>query len=136
MIRSFKQKGLERFFEAGSTSGIQPEHARKLRLILGRLQAAKEVREKVAEAVKRHVDGGGPVKALAVVEVGENPASKVYIRMKEKAAAEVGFDFMRVTLPEETTQEELEAKVRELNDNSAVAGFLGRIPGSRPLDRT
>lgn len=42
MIRSFKHKGLQRFFQSGKTSGVQSEHAKKLRLILGRLQAATE----------------------------------------------------------------------------------------------
>ncbi|MEE4249969.1 MAG: type II toxin-antitoxin system RelE/ParE family toxin [Alcanivoracaceae bacterium] len=43
MIRSFRHKGLQRFFESGKTSGIQSAHAKKLRLILGRLHASAEV---------------------------------------------------------------------------------------------
>ena len=54
MIRNFKHKGLERFFEAGSASGIQSEHARKLQLILGRLQAAKEVRDMILPGLHLH----------------------------------------------------------------------------------
>jgi toxin HigB-1 len=45
MIRSFKHKGLQRFFQSGKTSGIQSEHAKKLRLILGRLQAATDAND-------------------------------------------------------------------------------------------
>lgn len=45
MIRSFKHKGLERYFLKGSTSGIQSAHEKKLRLILGRLHAAAEVKD-------------------------------------------------------------------------------------------
>jgi proteic killer suppression protein len=45
MIRSFKHKGLERYFHKGSTSGIQTVHEKKLRLILGRLNAAAEIRD-------------------------------------------------------------------------------------------
>jgi proteic killer suppression protein len=45
MIQSFKHKGLERYFLKGSTSGIQAAHEKKLRLILGRLQAAAEVKD-------------------------------------------------------------------------------------------
>ena len=45
MIRSFKHKGLERYFAKGSTSGIQSEHVKRLRLILGRLHAAAEPRD-------------------------------------------------------------------------------------------
>jgi len=97
-------------------------------------EAAAEVRAKVASAVERHKESGGTVKALAVVEVGDNPASKVYIRMKERAAREVGFDFMRVSLPPECTQQQLEDQVRQLNDNPAVAGFLVQSPVPDHLD--
>ena len=45
MIRSFNHKGLQRFFQSGKTSGIQSEHAKKLRLIMGRLQAAIDVHD-------------------------------------------------------------------------------------------
>jgi proteic killer suppression protein len=45
MIRSFKHKGLARFFRSGSTAGVQASHARRLRLILGRLNAASEVKD-------------------------------------------------------------------------------------------
>lgn len=45
MIRSFKHKGLQRFFQSGKTSGVQAEHAKKLRLILGRLQAATDIND-------------------------------------------------------------------------------------------
>ena len=45
MIRSFRHKGLQRFFTNGSTAGISPQHAQRLRLILGRLNAASEPRD-------------------------------------------------------------------------------------------
>lgn len=45
MIRSFKHKGLKRFFETGRTSGIQAQHAKRLRLILGRLHAARQQKD-------------------------------------------------------------------------------------------
>jgi proteic killer suppression protein len=45
MVRSFKHKGLQRFFQSGKTSGVQSEHAKKLRLVLGRLQVATDVND-------------------------------------------------------------------------------------------
>ena len=54
MIKSFKHKGLKRFFEAGSKSGIQAKHAEKLQLILGFLNSAKEVQDMNLPAFRLH----------------------------------------------------------------------------------
>lgn len=58
MIRSFKHKGLARFFEHGSAAGIQPAHAKKLRLILGRLHAATNARDMNLPGLRLHELGG------------------------------------------------------------------------------
>jgi len=54
MIRSFKHKGLEKFFTSGSTAGIQATHAKKLRLILGRLSAAATARDMDLPGLRLH----------------------------------------------------------------------------------
>lgn len=54
MIRSFKHKGLRLFFESGKTSGIQTQHANKLRLILGRLHAAQELKDMDLPGLRLH----------------------------------------------------------------------------------
>lgn len=54
MIRSFKHKGLKRFFETGKTSGIQAQHAKKLRLILGRLHAARQPKDMSLPGLRLH----------------------------------------------------------------------------------
>jgi len=54
MILSFKHKGLEKFFKSGSTAGIQAAHAKKLRLILGRLNAASEVKDMDLPGLRLH----------------------------------------------------------------------------------
>lgn len=53
-IRSFKHKGLNRFFETGKVSGIQPQHAKKLRLILGRLHAARKPKDMNLPGLRLH----------------------------------------------------------------------------------
>ena len=54
MIRSFKHKGLAKFFKAGSTAGIQAKHAKRLRLILGRLNAAASVQDMDLPGLRLH----------------------------------------------------------------------------------
>ena len=65
---------------------------------------------------------------LRVVRVGEDPASGVYVRNKDKAAQEVGFDSATLHLPEATTEAELLALVARLNDDPAVDGILVQLP--------
>lgn len=54
MIRNFKHKGLAKFFGTGSTAGIQPSHVKKLRLILGRLNAAKQAKDMDLPGLRLH----------------------------------------------------------------------------------
>ena len=65
---------------------------------------------------------------LTVVLVGENPASQVYVRNKEKASAEIGINGKVCRLPESTTQEELLALIDKLNRDSSVHGILVQLP--------
>lgn len=70
----------------------------------------------------------GTTPGLAVVIVGADPASQVYVRSKGKMAREVGFNSFTHELPETTTQEELLALVEELNNDDAVHGILVQLP--------
>lgn len=72
---------------------------------------------------KYHVTPG-----LAVVIVGNDPASEVYVRNKHRACAELGINSIAVELPETTTREELLAKIDALNDNPDVHGILVQLP--------
>jgi len=91
-------------------------------LIDGKALAAK-VREEVAAEVAE-VGALG----LATVLVGDDPASDVYIRGKQKAAQSVGIDAQDIRLPAETTEEELLAVLAELNGDDAVDGILVQLP--------
>ena len=71
---------------------------------------------------------------LAVIIVGEDPASKVYVRNKERACKQLGMDSILLRLPEGTTQEELLREVRRLNADSAVNGVLVQLPLPAHLD--
>ncbi len=65
---------------------------------------------------------------LAVIIVGENPASKVYVNNKKKSCAELGIESLEYALPEETTEEELLKIIDELNKNENVDGILCQLP--------
>lgn len=101
--------------------------------ILDGKATAMAVREGVAARVAALVaDGVQP--GLAVVLVGEDPASQVYVRNKDKAASAAGIAVQTRKLPAETTQAELEAVVLELNEDAAVHGILVQLPLPKGLD--
>ena len=70
----------------------------------------------------------GVTPGLAVIIVGEDPASQVYVRNKEKACAEVGFYSEKYALPSSTTQQELNNLVQELNSRKEINGILCQLP--------
>jgi len=97
------------------------------RLIDGNLLAAK-VREKAAEDVQRLKNQHDIYPGLAVVLVGDDPASAIYVNMKQKDCAEVGIESFGHRLPEETAQEELFALIDQLNADDKVHGILVQLP--------
>ncbi|MDE6847341.1 MAG: bifunctional methylenetetrahydrofolate dehydrogenase/methenyltetrahydrofolate cyclohydrolase FolD [Lachnospiraceae bacterium] len=71
---------------------------------------------------------------LAVIQVGNDPASSVYVGNKKKACAYIGIDSLAYELPEETTQEELLKLIKELNDKEEVNGILVQLPLPKHID--
>jgi len=102
-------------------------------LIDGKAIAAK-VRAEVAEGVKARLAKGLRAPGLAVVRVGEDPASKIYIGGKRKACSEVGMQSWEHVFPETATQDEVANKLRELNADPAVHGILVQLPIPKQLD--
>ncbi|MEZ3420500.1 MAG: bifunctional methylenetetrahydrofolate dehydrogenase/methenyltetrahydrofolate cyclohydrolase FolD [Eubacterium sp.] len=103
-----------------------------MRIIDGTAGSA-DGRARAAEETAQLKDKGG-VPGLAVIIVGEDPASKVYVRNKEKACEEVGFYSEKFALPETTSQEELNALVQELNERRDINGILCQLPLPNHLD--
>jgi methylenetetrahydrofolate dehydrogenase (NADP+) / methenyltetrahydrofolate cyclohydrolase len=94
---------------------------------------AKSIRDEVTiEVAKLAARGIKP--GLAVVLVGEDPASEVYVRSKGKFSEEAGMHSVTIKLPAATTQEELLAQVRRLNEDSAIHGILVQMPLPKHLD--
>ena len=101
----------------------------------GKLISA-QIRGEITEECKAFVAQNGYAPGLAVIIVGENPASQVYVRNKKKACEEVGFYSEVHELPEATTQAELNALVDALNENEKIHGILVQLPLPRHLDET
>jgi len=94
---------------------------------------AQAVRAEVARAAER-LAGTGTRPGLAVVLVGDDPASQVYVRNKDRAAQEVGFAVRTLRLPATTSQAELLAAVEALNADDEVHGILVQLPLPPGLD--
>ncbi len=87
-----------------------------------------EVNDETAQAVAELKEQHGVTPGLAVLRVGEDPASKVYVGMKVKKCEQLGIHSVLKVLPETITQEELLAQVNELNNDDKVHGILVQLP--------
>ncbi len=96
-------------------------------------EVSRQVRERVS-AETEELKKKGVTPGLAVIIVGEDPASQVYVRNKERACEEVGFYSEKFALPESTTQQELNALVKELNGRKEINGILCQLPLPKHLD--
>ncbi|WP_431223382.1 bifunctional methylenetetrahydrofolate dehydrogenase/methenyltetrahydrofolate cyclohydrolase FolD [Serratia sp. L9] len=95
---------------------------------------AQQVRNEVAEQVKQRLAAGKRAPGLAVVLVGENPASQIYVGSKRKACEEVGFISRSYDLPASTTEPELLALIDKLNTDSEIDGILVQLPLPAGID--
>ena len=106
-----------------------------MQIIDGKATSAA-IREEIREQTAQFAKTAGFVPGLAVVLVGENPASQVYVRNKARACEEVGFLSEVYRLPEQTTQKELLALIDKLNADKKIHGILVQLPLPKHLDET
>jgi methylenetetrahydrofolate dehydrogenase (NADP+)/methenyltetrahydrofolate cyclohydrolase len=102
------------------------------RLIEGRAIAEKVYTELRAEIARLKKNGRTP--GLAVVLVGDNPASRAYVRSKDKMCRDLGLHSVKLELPADTTQQELLKRVHELNGDPAIHGILVQSPPPKQID--
>ncbi len=97
-------------------------------------EISSAIRAELKEATEQFAKEEGFRPGLAVIIVGEDPASRVYVRNKRLACEEVGFYSEAYELPAHTTQEELNALVDRLNQDPAIHGILCQLPLPKHLD--
>ena len=92
-----------------------------------------EIRQEIAQDVRRMKEAG-IVPGLAVIIVGEDPASQIYVRNKGRACEEVGIHSEIIRLPEQTVQQALLSRIAELNARDDIHGILVQLPLPRHID--
>ena len=95
---------------------------------------ATQIQESIAQKVQQRVANGERVPGLAVVLVGDDPASAIYVRNKKAACHKVGFYSESYDLPAKTTQDELLVLIETLNNNPKIDGILVQVPLPAQID--
>lgn len=95
---------------------------------------AADIRAEVAAGVAKLKGEKGVTPGLAVIIVGEDPGSQIYVRNKEKACAETGIDSVKHELPADASEEELITLVNKLNDDPSIHGLLVQLPLPKHID--
>lgn len=102
-------------------------------MIIDGKEVAKNVKERLKEEI-RALKELGIIPSLTVILVGDDKASQVYVRNKEKACEELSINSNIIRLPKETTQDELINLIDELNEDKSVDGILVQLPLPRTID--
>ena len=97
-------------------------------IYMGKIIDGKAISQKVKDELKDRVKNENIDAALAVIQVGNDPASTVYVGNKKKACEYIGIRSLSFELPEETPEEELLDLVRDLNKREDVDGILVQLP--------
>lgn len=102
-------------------------------IISGKVVSEK-LRLELKDSISKFILESGYTPGLAVVLVGDNPASQVYVRNKHKACLEVGINSYEINLPAETTEEKLLSVIDDLNSDHKVDGILVQLPLPKHID--
>ncbi len=95
---------------------------------------AEQIRGELRTEIQQWRDRGGQRPGLATILVGDDPASAVYVGGKQRASAEVGIEGFAYDLPADSSQDEVEALLRRLNDDPQVSGILLQLPTPEHID--
>ena len=99
-----------------------------------KLLDGKKVKEKILNDLKKDLAKLDRPLGLVVIQVGEDPASSVYVRQKEKMAEILGYTFRHIKLPEDVSEKDLLIEINNLNNNDLVDGILVQMPIPKHLD--
>ena len=104
--------------------------------IISGTQLASQIKSNVAQQISQYVAQGKRAPGLAVILVGADPASQVYVGSKRKSCAEIGIISKSYDLPETTTEQALLELIETLNQNAEVDGILVQLPLPKHIDST
>jgi len=96
--------------------------------IINGKKIAEEIKSEISNEIKILTDKAGRAPGLAVVLVGEDPASQVYVRMKNKTCEALGIKSIMIKLPGNTSEDELLKEISRLNNNNEIDGILVQLP--------
>ncbi|GBE17263.1 bifunctional protein FolD protein [bacterium BMS3Abin15] len=99
------------------------------------LLEGKKIAEKMLEDIKDKIKSENLNPGLAVILVGNNDASKIYIDIKDEAAAKVGIDFQKIEMSEDVSEGEVLEKISELNKEKEINGIIVQLPLPKHLDK-
>jgi methylenetetrahydrofolate dehydrogenase (NADP+)/methenyltetrahydrofolate cyclohydrolase len=102
--------------------------------ILDGKKTSEDIKNEIAAEVQSIKAAGGKVPHLAAVIVGTNGASLTYVGSKVKSCQQIGFDSTLVALPEDITEEDLLAKIKELNEDDNLDGYIVQLPLPKHID--
>ncbi|MCK3657668.1 bifunctional methylenetetrahydrofolate dehydrogenase/methenyltetrahydrofolate cyclohydrolase [Pasteurellaceae bacterium Pebbles2] len=104
--------------------------------VISGTELAKKIKSEVAQKIAQYTEQGKRSPGLAVILVGADPASQVYVGSKRKSCAEIGIQSNSYDLPEQTSEAELLRLIDELNQNDSVDGILVQLPLPKHIDST
>ncbi len=99
-------------------------------------EVAESIYENIQTTVEAMVNKGGRMPSLAVILVGDDPASQAYVGSKQRMCEKLGYGHEDIRMPAETTQEELMEKIHALNNDDSIDGILVQLPLPKHLDET
>ena len=103
-------------------------------ILLDGKKVSNDIKDEIAEQVKAMISNGEKVPHLAAILVGTDGASMTYVNAKVKACEKIGFQSTLIDLPESTLENELLAKIEELNTNPDIDGFIVQLPLPKHID--
>ena len=104
--------------------------------IISGTQLSNQIKSNVAQQISHYVERGKRTPGLAVILVGADPASQVYVASKRKSCTEIGITSKSYDLPETTTEQALLELIEELNQDNTVDGILVQLPLPKHIDST
>ncbi|WP_315567460.1 bifunctional methylenetetrahydrofolate dehydrogenase/methenyltetrahydrofolate cyclohydrolase FolD [Aggregatibacter aphrophilus] len=104
--------------------------------IISGTQLSNQIKSNVAQQISHYVERGKRAPGLAVILVGADPASQVYVASKRKSCTEIGITSKSYDLPETTTEQALLELIEELNQDNTVDGILVQLPLPKHIDST